>query len=340
MSSRFASTQRRRWPFVAALVVGLGLIAAPAVFQMFSRAPKGRHMINAFRPFMTTPKITGFQADLTTIEAAVVESKTVLRFDLLVAGVDEPTIVKNYPLLVDFELKWSAIKSDMDDMLRTMHNDIGDFAAVDALPPFNYFPWFFVAPGVLIAGAAIVGIVRRSMGKATKSAVVVLIVLGVGLIGAPAIFQMFGRAPKGAHMINDFRPLMIPAKVQRIQGYFITIGAGEGTIRSQVLPFLQTKAAAGAPNLATQLSAITKFGIDWPSTSNTMAPMIGAMSDNLGNYAAVDALPSFRLFPWFFVAPGVLVALFGVWAKRGWSAKPPPRPMLDLSSQLPPGGKS
>jgi len=31
------------------------------------------------------------------------------------------------------------------------------------------------------------------------------------------------------------------------------------------------------------------------------------MSDNLGNYAAVDALPPFPLFPWFFVLPGVLV---------------------------------
>ena len=29
---------------------------------------------------------------------------------------------------------------------------------------------------------------------------------------------------------------------------------------------------------------------------------------NLGNYQAVAALPSFTLFPWFFVIPGVLIA--------------------------------
>ena len=36
--------------------------------------------------------------------------------------------------------------------------------------------------------------------------------------------------------------------------------------------------------------------------------MVATMSDNVDNYAAVDALPSFDLFPWFFVIPGVLVA--------------------------------
>ena len=48
------------------------------------------------------------------------------------------------------------------------------------------------------------------------------------------------------------------------------------------------------------------FSAHWPTISNTMAPMIGAMSDNLDNYAGVDALPPFWLFPWFFVAPGLV----------------------------------
>jgi hypothetical protein len=42
-----------------------------------------------------------------------------------------------------------------------------------------------------------------------------------------------------------------------------------------------------------------------------MAPMIGAMGDNVDNYLGVDALPPFDLFPWFFVAPGVLLVVLG-----------------------------
>jgi len=35
--------------------------------------------------------------------------------------------------------------------------------------------------------------------------------------------------------------------------------------------------------------------------------MIGAMSDNVDNYDAIKSLPSFKLFPWFFVVPGLLI---------------------------------
>ena len=32
--------------------------------------------------------------------------------------------------------------------------------------------------------------------------------------------------------------------------------------------------------------------------------MIATMSDNIDNFEAVDAMPPFPLFPWFFVIPG------------------------------------
>lgn len=45
--------------------------------------------------------------------------------------------------------------------------------------------------------------------------------------------------------------------------------------------------------------------------------MIATMSDNVDNFQAVDALPSFALFPWFFAIPGALVAgLAGVALRR------------------------
>ena len=44
--------------------------------------------------------------------------------------------------------------------------------------------------------------------------------------------------------------------------------------------------------------------------------MIGTMSDNVGNFDAVVALPPFWLFPWFFVLPGALVAGCALIARR------------------------
>jgi hypothetical protein len=317
----------RRWTFVVALIVGLGLAAAPVAFQMFTRAPKGGDMIDAFRPYMTNAKITRFQRDMRNIDAAMREARAQMLPALSdKAQLDRAAVDSQFASYAALDKQWKAINADMSDMLRTMHRDLGDFAAVDALPPFKLFPWFFVLPGLMVAGFAGWGLVRSRRrdapaARSTRAPAVALIVLGLAIVAAPVMFQMFTRAPKGGHMINDFRPLMTTTKVQRIQGYFLVIGAGEGTIRNQMLPVLVKNGSTPA-GLAAQLPALTRFSHDWPSTSNQMAPMIGAMSDNVDNYLAVDAMPPFPLFPWFFVVPGLLVAACGVIARRGSRAEP------------------
>jgi len=139
-------------------------------------------------------------------------------------------------------------------------------------------------------------------------AVIAIVVFGLGVVAAPAIFQMFDRAPKGADMIDDFRSLMTDQKLRTIQGYFVTLGAGEGNVRTAALPAIEVAAPAGqnpAP-AAERFPAVTRWSEDWPT--------IGVMSDNAGNYAAVDALPPFWMFPWFFVIPGLMIAGAGVLA--------------------------
>lgn len=58
-----------------------------------------------------------------------------------------------------------------------------------------------------------------------------LLAMGLGIVAAPAIFQMFTRAPSGGEMINDFRPMMTTERLRDVQGYFVTLGAGEGQLR-------------------------------------------------------------------------------------------------------------
>ncbi|MCZ7529528.1 MAG: hypothetical protein M5U31_03810 [Acidimicrobiia bacterium] len=302
---------RRGW-LVAALVVGLGLVAAPAIFQMFDRAPKGGDMIEAFRPYMTQEKITEFQDYMVEIDTAVAEMEADLEPALVEdAGLDAAEIDESYVSYADFKAQWDEIFTEMTDMLDTMEANLGNFDAVSSLPPFLLFPWFFVIPGLLIAGIAGWGLVRSRRGESGRGVVIALVVMGVGLIAAPAVFQMFTRAPKGGDMINEFRYLMNEEKVQAVQGYFLVIGAGEGTVRVQMLPAFE-EAGATPP----ELPATDQFIEDWPTISNEMAPMIGTMADNVVNYQAVDDLPPFPLFPWFFVLPALLIIGFAVAAGR------------------------
>ncbi len=293
---------------VTSLVIGAALAVAPVFFQMFSRAPDGGDMLDGFRPYMNSETIAGFQADMDDIDAAVGEADQVLTpLVESTLGLSADGITDEYGSYSTFVDEWPDIYADMSDMLTTMDANLDNFAAVDALPPFALFPWFFLIPGVLIVGISTWGLIACRGGGNCRGPRLALGIMGVGLILAPAVFQMFTRAPLGGDMIDDFESLMTEAKIQRIQGYFLVIGAGEGTIRAQMLPALEAAGGTSAADLVEMMPAVATFNSTWPTTSNDMAPMIGAMNDNLDNYLAVAALPPFPLFPWFFVIPGALL---------------------------------
>ena len=298
-----------RRALIAIAVLGVGVAAAPAIFQMFERAPQGKDMIDAFRPYMTDAQVAKFRGFLDEIGDAHAEAiETIDPAAAAGLGLDPTSYAEKAQLLATFEREWPTIDADMSDMLDRMDANVGNFGSVDALPPFDLFPWFFVIPGVLIAGVAIAALVIRRRGGRVRALVVVAGILGLGLVAAPAIFQMFDRAPDGGQMIDDFRPLMTKTKVRTIQGYFITLGNGEADLRNVAVP------AAGLS--AAEAPAAARFGADWPRINREMAPMVGVMADNVDNYEAVDSLPPFPLFPWFFVIPGVLIAAFAVAAWR------------------------
>ena len=116
--------------------------------------------------------------------------------------------------------------------------------------------------------------------------------LGIAVAAAPVAFQMFDRAPQGADMIDDFRPMMTRERVQSVQGYFVTLGAAEGQLRANALPML---VAAGGD--AADFPAISQWSADWPTILTDFNPMVATMSDNVDNYAAVDALAVVRPVP-------------------------------------------
>jgi hypothetical protein len=298
------SRSARRWPLVATAVIGVGLAFAPVAFQMFSRAPRGGDMIEGFKPYMTNERIDRFRADLATIDAAQVEAERLRsNFPDRAAG--------SSPGLKAFVDQWPAIDTDMSSMLGTMRANIGHYRGVAALPPFVLFPWFFVGPGLMIAGLSVWSLRGRQRGRATRAQWIPLVIAGLAVVAAPAVFQMFSRAPGGSEMIDDFKPFMTTTKVTQIQGYFLTIGVGEGELRRSVVPELVSVGAVRPGETA----AISTLNRQWPAISAGMAPMIGAMADNVGNFDAVAALPPFWLFPWFFVIPGIAVAALGVTAR-------------------------
>jgi hypothetical protein len=307
----------RRAPLYGVIALGVGLALAPVFFRMFTRAPLGGQMIQEFSPFMSAGTVSRFEGHIGRIDASDREIRDKLRPQITrLSGIEEGEFADRFARVNELEEGWPTIEADMGEMLAVMERSLDNFAAVDALPPFALFPWFFVLPGLLTAGVGLVTLRRDRRAKTTKTPLAVLAFLGVGLIGAPFVFQMFTRAPLGAEMLEDFGPLMTEENVARVQHSFLVIGAAEGEVRNRLRPFAQTTLRIGADEWTDRFPAIESFTSNWPQIAAEMAPMVGAMSDNLDNFAAIDALPPFWLFPWFFVGPGALVVTLAVMSAR------------------------
>jgi len=317
-----------RWVLAVLVVAGLALIALPVAFGMFSRAPKGATMLADFKPFMTTARLDGFRRDIREVNDGVRESNTkvaALLTKTAPAG-SHSDFARRFPEFADFEPQWPPINAHMTSLIVRIQSNLPNYQAMAALPSFTLFPWFFAIPGVLLLVLA--GLALSSLPWRRRIRVFVA-VLGIGLVLAPVAVQMFSRAPAGAKMMSAFRTIETRHEVETIQGYFGTIGLVQGAIRLQLAPALK-RAGLTSAETARRFPALTDLDRSWVGILSDMTPMIGAMSDNVDNYQALTALPSFRVFPWIFVAIGLLVAVTAV------AAGPRRRRKADATDRLSP----
>lgn len=279
-------------------------------------------MLADFKPYMDDRVLTAFQADVNQVEAAAKEIRG--RASALAASrlkLPPKQYAEEYASLEQFTKDWPAANKDFTVLIQTIQSNIGNYEAVAALPSFRLFPYFFVLPGLMIAAIAWLALRRRKRQVSPGRTRLLLGLLGLGLIAAPLVFQMFTRAPKGEDMLDQFRPLMTAERITTVQSYFVTMAGGEAAVRTQLLPALQ-KSGASTAEVERLLPQSVAFTTIWTSMVNQMAPMLAAMNDNLTRYNGLIALPPFGLFPYFFVAPGVLLLLLAA-AAAGHPARTP-----------------
>lgn len=171
------------------------------------------------------------------------------------------------------------------------------------------------------------------MEKQVRWPLWIILVIGIALIVVPFAISMPSKANAGQAMLNSFHPIMQPAHVKTTVQYydqtFVPLGplaTGAVTASSEIPKLVDTLALAlhstpagvehllqaNFPAMATLLFSFPKLVPvfkDVPPGLSFYKPLVETMHDNVTNYAKVDSLPSFRLFTWFFVVPGVLLFL-------------------------------
>jgi hypothetical protein len=146
--------------------------------------------------------------------------------------------------------------------------------------------------------------------------------------------------------LGQVTPMMSAKNLAKFQGYMKGF-EGMQADSAKLVPMLahalnmtpaqvQQMMAEDLPSMAAMLQAMPRMQRDFGGLLTTMQqnedifaqvpaglahyePLVTTMQANVDNYADVNSLPSFRLFAWFFVIPGVLlmaIAGYGLWTGR------------------------
>jgi hypothetical protein len=158
----------------------------------------------------------------------------------------------------------------------------------------------------------------------TRKVLWAVLVVGVLMVAAPFAFAMPTRASAGEEMLGDFQPIMQPDNVQETARYydevFVPLGevapalSAENLARlEQYMPYL-AQAPAEMQRDFGALFGLMKANVaifeQVPAGLAHYEPLVDTMQGNVTTYRDVSRLPSFELFTWLFVVPGVaLVAL-------------------------------
>ncbi len=145
--------------------------------------------------------------------------------------------------------------------------------------------------------------------SANKVLSILILLVGIALLIAPAGYKMFDRAPAGADMMKDFEPVLTRPNVATFQGHMQTFGGMQADMKKMIPAFAQQMGVSEEqlnqmmqqqfPGVATGMGQMDVMGQDFST-------VISVMDRNVENFQKADQLPM-RTMPWFFVIAGVIL---------------------------------
>jgi hypothetical protein len=143
-----------------------------------------------------------------------------------------------------------------------------------------------------------------------------VLAIGLALVVVPLAISLPSKASAGQRMLDEFRPIMQPNQVAATAMYYNDVFTPLGRI---VPMFAQMPASMqqGFGSMLQQAKVDPSVFAKIPAGLAHYKPLVTTMQANVDNYRQVDSLPSFRLFTWFFVAPGALLVLLSGFALFG-----------------------
>lgn len=150
-----------------------------------------------------------------------------------------------------------------------------------------------------------------------------VLVIGLALVIAPLAMSLPSKASAGENMMGDFQPIMRADQVDTTAYYYDRVFTPLGKIvplmSAQNLARIQSDVAGlkgASPQAQADLNGMVGAMKQYeqvfsqvPAGLKHYGPLVRTMQGNVSNYKQINSLPSFRIFTWLFVVPGVLLVL-------------------------------
>ena len=119
---------------------------------------------------------------------------------------------------------------------------------------------------------------------------------------------------------------MPPAQMQSLAAQYPAMGA-----MLKGLPQMEQTMNGFVSLMAANLTTFENV----PPGLDHYKPLVDTMQTNVGNYSAIDALPSMTFFPWFFIIPGLIALLAAAYLLVGDIRPNWVWPRLDRKTEAP-----
>jgi len=306
----------RRIVAALAIVLGIGMVLAPAPLHLFSRTSAAEHLTDDIRPAMTDQALAQTRSEFDTQRAALQEfvDRGIPRLAAdtgQTTGQFRASIASQYPAVDTGIRQLPAIAPYVDGAINLFHDNRGKFHSADAIPttwlPYTVGPWMLIGIGValMLLGT---GLALRRIGRGP---LVAILVVGLFLAVTPLAVRFPQKASDGRELVALLRtPLSQPAADQ-LRAWQTTVEQMTSQLQGSLLPAAATRmglSPAGMNDyLARNLPALAQGLPTTQAVVQHMGVLVGKVQANVATYAKVRKLP-FRGVTWLFFAPGVLLA--------------------------------
>jgi hypothetical protein len=317
----------RRIPSLLVGAIGVALILATVMANLFRAGPAFERVTDNFRPEMKASQLAQLRQDVNGLSAIQAEFATKV-IPQLATGLNmtpqqlSALLGQQYPAVAAGLQNVPRITQEFNGVLNVLDAERTRFADADAIPtrsmPVTTVPWALAGAGLLCIAVAFVLPRRRGAASA--------VVLGVVLVAAPLVLSLPGKADAADTMNSHLKPVYTAGLVNGAQQSLAGMQAMGSELQTKLMPGLAQMLHMTPQQLqgylATNFPTVSGGLASMPAALGRFDTLVKTFDTSLADY---NTAKKTSLVPivWVLLAAGLLVAGIGGWTlKEGQAGAP------------------